>query len=709
MSDFSTAPLGVGALDPQKRLRYSLGLILGEDELAQEQFYFLERGRLHNRALHGYGTVSGLALQVKADESKVTVTPGLAVDPFGREIKVTPAQCADLAQWLQAQGLDSIPPTVYVLLSYKECETDKMPVPGSACRSAAESLVPSRITESFQLSFATTHPNQAEEELIKNFVDFLAAIDVTTGRPPTDLSVLIQELKRRVAPASSGAAADAILRPAPVFRPIERVNVGLPTPKGGAAPAELVDGSIISEGPRPRPLPTRVSLVLDPADAPAAIRELLRVWVTEIRPSIAPEASGAVLLGALHLSQDEAGAIQIEVDQSERPLLVASRVIQEALVHQEQNRTHAELYGLTGDDHKQYLLVDPANRALIDNLDANGHRLINLAPATQPADAPRLDQVQAMVETRIKKEGAQRDLAGDYPHLTVVGLQGRDVAPTAPTTGQVLTWNGSKWAPAAPTGGGGTTDINLVAERLPTLPFATIREVPSPAGEYFAFRIWFHLQLDADPGKANAAELTGIPGIQIWSETGNPDESFLTPVYIKDAQMVERNVVEVMTEKLPTPLLRFVIDLNSVGPGGKFLGTLADWVKARPIKWLGHDGESTVTLFHPMGEAPTGPAAGPKTIAAGYVPMKDPTAFRGFGIEQTWNDGWVYAVMIQEPLVASFPPDRWLVRATINAFGTNATPCSVSLDFGDPRVIRVPLSNPFDVNIDGFWIEVAAY
>jgi hypothetical protein len=50
------------------------------------------------------------------------------------------------------------------------------------------------------------------------------------------------------------------------------------------------------------------------------------------------------------------------------------------------------------------------------------------------------------------------DLSGSYPNPTVARIQGRAVATTAPSTGQVLKWDGSAWAPATDeTGGGGFT------------------------------------------------------------------------------------------------------------------------------------------------------------------------------------------------------------------------------------------------------------
>ena len=52
------------------------------------------------------------------------------------------------------------------------------------------------------------------------------------------------------------------------------------------------------------------------------------------------------------------------------------------------------------------------------------------------------------------------DLSGTYPNPTVAKIQGVDVSSTAPSAGQVLKFDGSAWAPATDeTGSGGITDL----------------------------------------------------------------------------------------------------------------------------------------------------------------------------------------------------------------------------------------------------------
>ena len=49
------------------------------------------------------------------------------------------------------------------------------------------------------------------------------------------------------------------------------------------------------------------------------------------------------------------------------------------------------------------------------------------------------------------------DLSGTVTGATVVKIQGRTVSSTAPVSGQVLGWDGSKWTPQTPVGGGVTS------------------------------------------------------------------------------------------------------------------------------------------------------------------------------------------------------------------------------------------------------------
>lgn len=98
-----------------ERPHYFAGKLLTAEDLELEQAYHIERRRLLNRILHGAGVVSGLTVGEGAGET-VTVEPGFALDPRGREILVCEPQK------LRIPKSDE---QVSVCLLYREEETDR--------------------------------------------------------------------------------------------------------------------------------------------------------------------------------------------------------------------------------------------------------------------------------------------------------------------------------------------------------------------------------------------------------------------------------------------------------------------------------------------------------------------------------------------------------------------------------------------------------
>lgn len=194
MNTFTTELPTSRPLDPSKRVRYSAGLVLGVDEFTQEQTYHVARDGLHNRVLHGYGTVSGLEVTVRptGQGPEVVVAAGAAVDPRGQIVCVRSAQCARLHAWLQANR-DEVrraagsPPngiTAYVVLKYRECEADWVPVPGGPCRMQDDSRTASRMLDSFELTLTLRRPEQVEEDAIRKLGQLLASIEIADGAGP---------------------------------------------------------------------------------------------------------------------------------------------------------------------------------------------------------------------------------------------------------------------------------------------------------------------------------------------------------------------------------------------------------------------------------------------------------------------------------------------------------------------------------------------
>jgi hypothetical protein len=140
-----------------ERNRYFYGKLMTVRDFEAEQRYGREARYLHNLALHGWGVVCGLEVQATASTTKLTVTPGVALDCCGREIVMAEANKElDLEQDLNlsvAPGTD----TVYLAIRYDDCERE--PVPAQAQISTCDEVCDySRIQERYAFELLNTLP-----------------------------------------------------------------------------------------------------------------------------------------------------------------------------------------------------------------------------------------------------------------------------------------------------------------------------------------------------------------------------------------------------------------------------------------------------------------------------------------------------------------------------------------------------------------------
>jgi hypothetical protein len=321
MSEFTTAVTPIKDKDSFKRVNYPIGMLLTPAEFFQEQFYFLERDWLHNRLLHGYGTICGLNISVE-DNDKISVSEGFALDMQGRMIRVDKEQCAYLNEWLkkysekfsQASPPAPVPDSLYIVLCYQECPSDKVLIRTSPCQPKEQSEDYSRVQESFELKLVTEPPDHFEEEAIRAFGNLFAEIQVALSATRLNQTEL-QDAKAKIG--------NLVLELGPDLSP----------PAVSSPPAGFLHA-------------------LHPADAEILFRHAFKVWVTEVKPKLMPyhicggssDQKDCVLLAELGIEVDPQTwkiTDDVTVDESQRPILISTRLIQEYTL----NRSRAASIG----------------------------------------------------------------------------------------------------------------------------------------------------------------------------------------------------------------------------------------------------------------------------------------------------------------------------------------------------------------------------
>ena len=157
------------------RNSYYRGKLLTERDFNDEQRYGMDKLRLHEQRLHGWGVVCGLLLEPHpyCPDKRVIVGEGFAVDTCGRDIRVLaedylplplPPPAAGMSKDMRPPasddeveppdedcGCDDEPKPVdlYVCIRYAECETEFAPAPFDDCSCSTSSQKPNRVCEAY--------------------------------------------------------------------------------------------------------------------------------------------------------------------------------------------------------------------------------------------------------------------------------------------------------------------------------------------------------------------------------------------------------------------------------------------------------------------------------------------------------------------------------------------------------------------------------
>jgi hypothetical protein len=162
-------PSGLVGLE---RTRFFPRQLIGPDELTQDQIYFRDKHRRHNRLLHGWGIVCGACVR-SAGGCKVEVQPGYILGPQGDEIIIPEevtvdlccedvdgnchAPCGGVDPWCSDLRVCHDRGIVYLAVRYAECQARPVRV-FSGCGCDESECEYSRTRDSYALKVLTELP-----------------------------------------------------------------------------------------------------------------------------------------------------------------------------------------------------------------------------------------------------------------------------------------------------------------------------------------------------------------------------------------------------------------------------------------------------------------------------------------------------------------------------------------------------------------------
>ena len=577
--------LANGDLSPDLRVNYEFGLVLGVNEFRQEQVYFLEKEYLHNRALHGYGTVSGLnvTLADTGDDIQVAVQPGIGVDQFGRTFVIRQEQCALLEAWLAKQqktpGVE-IPIVedgeivVYLVATYDECADALVKIAGQPCSTGDQTTAASRIRDSFNLALRFQPPGMPAWDAVRRFALLMARVTIDAGLPPeqSDEAKIVEVVR--------------VLHDPTQFRAFNLILPGEEPPLGA---------------------PQSFRLPLE--GATAALDRIFAVWVTEVRPRLAPnllapdvapagadaapgEVESGVLLATIRFRQGAGSTpehpivegvtedLAESVSDEGRPFLLHTQLIQELMMLGSGSgakplREFATLH-VQGPNSvlvwvhypREVTLPGELGGSLALNVDDNAYvgTVAPLAGAFNAFEITTRDAVpaRARVELRFLVSDVGVSTGGEPPVIQRLA----DVIETLP-----YAYVGYE---------GAVIGVYTFADNLPDVrefvTFATVRDPELGA----RIQLWVHAPTPQKLNKSNTRVLVGADekpaaGYQIQQVGGANSPLWLVSLDPKPEDGM---------------LLTFQFDATKIAAGGS---TPAGQMVAQQFAYLDYDGAQTIT------------------------------------------------------------------------------------------------------------------
>jgi hypothetical protein len=182
-----------------KKARYFHGMLMTERDFQDEQKYHIEKRKLVNRMLHGFGVVCGLQIKpTPSASSTIIISRGLALDCYGNEIFVNKEYSLNLENILTPEPVPAAKKAIckeetasgdkdklYIIIRYNERDTDQVPIyaPGGDCKEKA--CENSRNREGFCIDYTYDRPNCC---------DPVAPIDYCNSEPADKRKFICEDL-----------------------------------------------------------------------------------------------------------------------------------------------------------------------------------------------------------------------------------------------------------------------------------------------------------------------------------------------------------------------------------------------------------------------------------------------------------------------------------------------------------------------------------